>query len=259
MIGCIIQARLDSTRLPNKVLTNIDNENPVLFFVVEQLKNCELIEDIVVATSDEPKDDKIIDFCKKYKIKYFRGNNKNVLDRYFQCAKTFDYSIIIRIPADKPLIDPEIVDMCIEKFLKNEYDCITNFKPLTFPSGTEVEIFSMKTLEFTWKNAMLPSEKEHVTPYIYKNENKFKIFNIKNTVDQSNYRWAVDYKEDLELIRKIVSKIKNRPILTRHIIELLTMEKELVNINKDVLRNEGNIKSTKEDEIFLRKNKKENN
>ena len=143
--------------------------------------------------------------------------------------------------------------MVIKEFVTNTYDYITNFLPLTYPSGTEVEIFSINSLNITWKNAILPSEKEHVTSYIYKNKDKFKIYNIKNFTDQSNFRWAVDYKEDLELVRKIVSKIKKRPILTKHIIKLLTDEKKLMSINKDVSRNDGNIRSDKEDLEFLKR------
>jgi len=253
MIGCIVQARLDSSRLPGKVLLEIENKKSVLFFVIEQLKKCSLLDEIVVATSDKPKDDDISKFCEKNEIKCFRGNDKNVLDRYYQCAKKFNFSEIVRIPADKPLIDPEIVDMVIKEFVTNTYDYITNFLPLTYPSGTEVEIFSINSLNITWKNAILPSEKEHVTSYIYKNKDKFKIYNIKNFTDQSNFRWAVDYKEDLELVRKIVSKIKKRPILTKHIIKLLTDEKKLMSINKDVSRNDGNIRSDKEDLEFLKR------
>jgi spore coat polysaccharide biosynthesis protein SpsF len=144
MIGCIIQARLDSSRLPGKVLLEIENKKSVLFFVIEQLKKCILLDDIVVATSNKPKDDGISKFCEKNEIKCFRGNDKNVLDRYYQCAKKFEFSVIVRVPADKPLIDPEIVDLAIKKFVSNTYDYVTNFLPLTYPSGTEVEVLGCR-------------------------------------------------------------------------------------------------------------------
>ena len=234
MIGCIIQARMNSTRLPGKVLMNIDGKFPALFYTVEQLKNSKLLEKIVIATSSNQEDNDIEKFCRKYNIKCFRGSLENVLDRYYQCAKEFGITTIVRIPADKPLIDPEMVDEVIQKFKENSFDCVTNFQPSTVPSGTEVEIFSFSALETAWKNASSALDKEHVTPYIYKNKEQFKIFNVVNKEDLSNFRWALDYKEDLELIRKIVMKIEKRPILTRDIINLLNKEKELIKINQNV-------------------------
>ena len=234
MIGCIIQARMNSTRLPGKVLMNIDGKFPALFYTVEQLKNSKLLEKIIIATSSNQEDNDIEKFCRKYNIKCFRGSLENVLDRYYQCAKEFGITTIVRIPADKPLIDPEIVDEVIQKFKENSFDCVTNFQPSTIPSGTEVEIFSFSALETAWKNTSSVFDKEHVTPYIYKNKEQFKIFNVVNKEDLSNFRWALDYKEDLELIRKIVMKIEKRPILTRDIINLLNKEKELIKINQNV-------------------------
>lgn len=234
MIGCIIQARMNSTRLPGKVLMNIDEKFPALFYTVEQLKNSKLLEKIIIATSSNQEDNDIEKFCRKYNIKCFRGSLENVLDRYYQCAKEFGITTIVRIPADKPLIDPEIVDEVIQKFKENSFDCVTNFQPSTIPSGTEVEIFSFSALETAWKNTSSAFNKEHVTPYIYKNKEQFKIFNVVNKEDLSNFRWALDYKEDLELIRKIVMKIEKRPILTRDIINLLNKEKELIKINQNV-------------------------
>ena len=151
MIGCIIQARMNSTRLPGKVLMNIDEKFPALFYTVEQLKNSKLLEKIVIATSSNQEDNDIEKFCRKYNIKCFRGSLENVLDRYYQCAKEFGITTIVRIPADKPLIDPEIVDKVIQKFKENSFDCVTNFQPSTIPSGTEVEIFSFSALETAWK------------------------------------------------------------------------------------------------------------
>ena len=236
MIGCIIQARMNSTRLPGKVLMNIDEKFPALFYTVDQLKNSKLQEKIVIATSNNQEDNHIEKFCRKYNIKCFRGSLENVLDRYYQCAKKFGITTIVRIPADKPLIDPEIVDEVIQKFKENSFDCVTNFQPSTIPSGTEVEIFSFSALETAWKNASSALDKEHVTPYIYKNKEQFKIFNVVNKDDLSNFRWALDYKEDLELIRKIVMKIEKRPILTRDIINLLNKEKELIKINQNIIK-----------------------
>ena len=131
------------------------------------------------------------------------------------------------MPADKPLLDPNVVDKVIEEFINKNYDYITTFLPSTFPSGTEVEIFSFLTLEKTWKESVLPSEREHVTPYIYNNPEKFKIFNFRNKIDLSKYRWAVDEEEDLFFVHfisavsssklkisKSLPQISKAPILT---------------------------------------------
>ena len=146
----------------------------------------------------------------------------------------------MRIPSDKPLIDPTIVDSVIEKFQSNSYDYISNFSVdvndddgsiSSYPSGTEVEIFSFTALETAWKNATSEHEKEHVTHYIYSNPEKFKIFTIKSEKNMSQFRWALDYENDLKLIRIIISRITKRPILMNDILELFEREPDLTKIN----------------------------
>ena len=251
-IGCIIQARMGSTRLPGKVLMDITKEKPVLYYVINQLKHCKSIEKIIVATTTLQEDDKIVQFCMDNKVSCFRGDSKNVLERHYRCAEKFSLSKIIRMPSDKPLLDPEVVDKIVEVFNSNSYDYVTNFLPSTFPGGTEVEVLSFDSLKKSWENAALPSEKEHVTNYIYNNRNDFRIFNVVNSEDLSNFRWAVDRIEDLRLVRGIVSKIHKNPILIKDILELFKNEPNLVEINKQVDGNEGNTKSEKEDKEFLR-------
>ena len=180
MIGCIIQARMGSTRLPGKVLKDAGNNKPVLYYIIDQLQHCKSFSNIVVATTTLDEDDPIVQFCNDKNIVCFRGNPTDVLDRYYQCAKKYSFSTIMRMPSDKPLLDPELVDRVISFFNNNNYDYVTTFLILTFPIGTEVEVFSFEALELAWKNAKLPSEKEHVTPYFYNNPTLFKIFNIQN-------------------------------------------------------------------------------
>ncbi len=251
-VGCIIQARMGSTRLPGKVLMDVTKEKPVLYYVINQLKHCKSIEKIIVATTTLQEDDKIVQFCMDNKVSCFRGDSKNVLERHYRCAEKFSLSKIIRMPSDKPLLDPEVVDQTVEIFNSNSYDYVTNFLPSTFPGGTEVEVLSFDSLKKSWENAALPSEKEHVTSYIYNNRNDFRIFNVVNSEDLSNFRWAVDRIEDLRLVREIVSKIHKNPILIKDILELFKNEPNLVEINKQVDGNEGNTKSEKEDKEFLR-------
>ena len=195
-----------------------------------------------------------MNYSKNLGIDYFRGSAKDVLDRYYQCAKEYSISTIVRIPSDKPLIDPEVVDNVISVFNNNSYDYVTNFlSNPTFPSGEEVEVFSMNGLKKVWKEAILPSEREHVTPYFSNNEDKFEITHIENSENLSHLRCAIDRIEDLELVRLIVSKIKKRPILMKDIVDLFDKEPELIKINENVNREEGDLKSLKEDEEFLKK------
>jgi len=248
-IGCIIQARMRSSRFPKKVMREIYDHKTVLDCVVDQLSYSKLIDNLVVATSQDKIDDTIEKHLQKKEIPCFRGNETDVLDRYYQCAKAYSFPTIIRIPADKPIIDPFFVDKIIQKFLENDFDYITTFNPPSFPRGSEVEIFNFCSLESAWKNAHLPSEREHVTPYLYTTKN-FKIMNFANSIDQSDIRYAVDRYEDLLLVKKIFSKIQKRPILMQDILELFERETSLFDINKDVDHDEGYKKSSKEDLKF---------
>ena len=249
MIGCIIQARVGSSRLPQKVLLNLDEKNSTLLYVINQLKNCKNLDKIVVATTDLEQDNVIEDLMGKNGIPYFRGNEKNVLDRYYYCAKKFDLDVIVRVTADCPLIDPEIVDKIIEKFDSKSDDYISNTLKNTFPKGTDVEVFTFQALEKAWREAELPSEKEHVTPYI-RNKEKFKIKNFENKEDLSKFRWTLDRKEDLELIREIIKRIQKRPIMMRDILNVLKQEPHLFEINQNIDPNEGINKSKQEDRLF---------
>jgi len=247
MNAAIIQARMGSSRLSGKVMMKVDNNKSVLSYVVNQLKHCNLLDKIIIAITNLSEDEKIVEFANKLEIPYFRGNPTDVLDRYYQCAKKFSISTIIRITSDDPLIDPTIVDQIIEKFNSSSFDYITNCRPRTYPQGTEAEIFSFSTLETAWQNAKKPSEREHVTPYLFNNPKKFKIFNIEYSKNISHLRWTVDMEQDLQFVKAVVSKIPKRPILMKDIISLLEKEPDLVNINKDYIMDEGYLKSIKED------------
>lgn len=246
-IGCIVQARMGSTRLPGKVLLPISNLDSVISHVIKQLQQSRLCNSIVIATTTNLEDDKIINISKEKDIPCFRGSSEDCLDRYYQCAIAFSFSIIVRITCDNPLIDPTLIDDAIETFTKGNYDYVTNCKPRSFPQGTEVEVFSFNALKKAWEEAKKPSEREHVTPYFYNNPDKFKIFNITNSENISNLRWTVDRKEDLELVRAIISKIKKSPILTTDILGLLKSEPDLIKINNNYIMDEGYHKSLEDD------------
>ncbi len=251
MNGCIIQARLGSTRLPQKVLLKLDENNSTLFYVINQLKNCKKLDKIVIATTNLDEDIIIEDFSKKINIPCFRGSEKDVLDRYYNCAKKFGFDIIIRVTSDCPLIDPEIVDKIIENFDSNNEDYISNTLKNTFPKGLDVEVFTFSALEQAWKESKLPSEREHVTLFL-RNNLKFKVKNYENIEDLSTIRCTLDRIEDLEFIREIVKRVSKRPILMRDIIDIIKQEPHLKKINQHIDPNEGMIKSKHEDEIFRR-------
>ena len=247
MIGCIIQARMCSTRLKGKVLHKINSEETILSFLIKQITNCKSLKTVVVATTELDEDDVIVDFLKSYDVEIFRGNSENVLDRFYHCAKKFKFSTIVRLTADNPLIDPQIVNDSIQKYSNSDCDYLTNSIDRTFPNGTEVEIFSFNALETAWKFAKKKSEREHVTPYFYNNPNKFKIHHFKQKQDQSKFRYSIDRKEDYLLVLKILSKINTRPIKTSDIIELLTNYPEIKKLNSHIIPNEGYVKSISED------------
>ena len=209
MIGCIIQARMSSTRLKGKVLLKINPKDTVLSFLIKQITNCKSLKTIVVATTELEEDDVIVNFLKSYDVEIFRGSSENVLDRFYHCAKKFKFSTIVRLTADNPLIDPEIVNDAIQKYSNSDCDYLTNSVDRTFPNGTEVEIFSFNALETAWKSAKKTSEREHVTPYFYNNLNKFKIHHFKQKKDQSKFRYSIDRKEDYLLVLEILLKINN--------------------------------------------------
>ena len=254
MIGCIIQARMGSSRLPNKTMKLIDKKISMLEQVINQIKFCKEFDKIVVATTTNKEDDEIFDFVKKLEIPCFRGSEKDLLDRYYMCAKNFSFKTIVRVTSDCPLIDPEITDRIVSEFKSNEYDFVSNTIKRTYPRGLDVEVFSFTVLEEAWKNARLPSEREHVTPYITKSDNQYLCLNVENTKDLSNLRLTVDREEDFKLIQIILSKIFTRPIFMCDIINLLKKRPELIEINKKINSEEGYLRSLKEDKNYIDNN-----
>jgi len=250
MIGCIVQARMGSSRLPGKTLMKLTDELSTLDFVINQISSSTKIDKIIVATTSLKEDDIIENTCKKLQIEFYRGNSLDVLDRYYNCAKQFHFDHIVRITADCPLIDPEIIDETITKYTAEGFDYVSNTLERTFPIGTDVEIFSFSVLEKTWQNAKLPSEREHVTPFIRNNKSNIKLGNLKNSKNLSHIRITLDHTEDLELIKKIIFHINKRPILLNDILDLVTTQSDLLKINQHISNNEGMQKSLEQDRYF---------
>jgi len=251
-VSCIIQARMGSTRLPGKVLMKLDKKHTVLDYLINQLKHSKLLGKIIIATTNLEEDNAIVNFAKKNEIEYFRGESDDVLDRYYQCAKNFSSDNILRITSDSPLIDPTVIDDLIINYQKSSCDYASTNLARTYPFGIDAEIFSFNTLEKTWKNAILPSEREHVSPYMKKNSKIFKQFNLRNKIKVPLVRLTIDREVDLELFRIVISKITDRPILMNNILELYNNEPKLFEINSHMDPLEGYNKSLKYDKEFLK-------
>lgn len=248
MICAIIQARMESTRLPNKVMRKLSGK-PVLWHVVNRAEKSRYIEKIVIATTTNKEDDIVSSFCRKNGLDFFRGSENDVLDRFYQCAKEFKIETVVRITSDCPLHDPKVIDKVIYRYIKGGYDYISNIDPPTYPDGLDVEVFSFAALERTWRNAKLKSEREHVTSYIRKNKSLFKIGNVENEVDLSLHRWTLDQEEDLRFIRAVYDGLKKEFFHMDDVLKLLRERPALRDINSSIMRNEGYAKSLAEDGI----------
>jgi len=216
LLTAIIQARMGSTRLPGKVLKTI-GDRPMLECVVNQVSHCRMIDHIILCTSTNKNDLDIVDLARSLDIQFFRGSESDVLDRYYRCAEQFALNDIVRITGDCPLIDPHIIDDTIERYESGKYDYVNNFTEEDFPDGLSIESFSRQALKRTWENS-LPEDREHVTPYIIKNPQYFKI-GYQPVKEYPKAHLSVDTKEDLERVRDIYSKVKNRPILIQDVLE----------------------------------------
>ncbi|KZL94091.1 cytidylyltransferase domain-containing protein [Clostridium magnum] len=250
MIYAIIQARLGSSRLPGKVMMEIQGK-PVLGHVYNRISYSKLIDKIIVATSDLDEDRKIIDFCKLNNIDFFAHSENDVLTRYYETAKNKGISPgdhVVRITADCPLHDANVVDKVIKVFLDGDYDYVSNTFEYTYPDGLDVEIFSFNVLEEAWKNARLASEREHVTPYMKKND-KYKKTNVISDKKYPIYRLTLDYKEDYELIKNIYEGIGKAYFSLDETIKFLEKHIDYTRINENYDINEGYRKSLKEDRI----------
>ena len=247
----IIQARMSSSRLPGKVLLNIAGE-PMLARVVERARRAKLVDQVIVATTTDPSDDPVAEYCTERGYDFTRGSLHDVLDRYYQAARQFDADVIVRLTADCPVLDPGVVDLTIEQ-LKDNMDFVANRLPppmgRTFPIGLDTEVCTFTALENAWQNATEKHQREHVMPYIYEGVNlqpstfnlqtgvsprNFKIALLNHDPDYGTLRWTVDTPEDLEFIREVFARFDNDDFTWHDILTLLEREPELAKINADI-------------------------
>jgi spore coat polysaccharide biosynthesis protein SpsF len=257
MILAILQARISSIRLPGKVLKPILGE-PMLARQIERLRRAKKFDKLIVATSTDPSDDVLEEFCRRVGVPCFRGSLNDVLDRFYQAALPYAPEHVVRLTGDCPLIDPELVDRTIEFHLEGGYDYTSNTLDPTFPDGLDTEVFRLDALCRAWQEAVLPSEREHVTVYIYKRPDKFRLGIYRSLIDLSYYRWTVDEPDDLELVDKIYSAIYpvNPCFNTSEVLVFLAKTPGLSTYNTNHARHEGLLKSNQEDEIFLQKERR---
>lgn len=230
-IGVIIQARCGSTRLPSKVLLKLGNKT-ILEHVIDRIKETKFKKKIIIATTTKKIDRKIINYAKKNNCCFFTGSEKNVLNRYYKAANEFQIKTIIRICADSPFIDPLIIEKAVKIYKQNKYDYVSNIIQPTYPAGMSVEIFNFHSLQKANNSLTTSIEKEHVTPYIYKNPKKFKIKNFKIHKKLKNYRFAIDYKEDYLASVEIIKIINELKITRIHLSKLVQIIKKYPFIKK---------------------------
>lgn len=203
----VIQARTGSTRLPNKILRPLAGK-PLLARMVERVMAAKLTGTVVVATTIDPADDPIVDLCRLEGFDCYRGDADDLLDRHYRAGLAYDAGAIVKIPSDCPLIDPAVIDRVIDYFQANPgaFDYVSNLHPATYPDGNDVEIMDAAALEKAWHEASRPLEREHTTPFLWEDPDRFRIGNVEweTGLDYSmTHRWTIDYEEDYQFITAV--------------------------------------------------------
>jgi spore coat polysaccharide biosynthesis protein SpsF len=233
-IAAIIQARTGSTRFPNKVFAKLSNK-PLIWHVFDRLKHSKLLNLIVLATTENNCDDSLVSWAVENNIYCFRGDENDVLSRYYHCAKEINADVIVRITADDPFKDPEIIDLAIKDFIELGLNFISNNNPPSFPEGLDVEVFDFKSLEIAYNTSISKFEREHVTQFFYKNSEMFKMKNLINLENLSNLRWTIDTEKDYLMVKKIYENLydEERIFLFKDIINFLSKFPEISLINSN--------------------------
>jgi len=250
-IVVIIQARLGSTRLPRKLFLRLQGKT-VLEHVIARVTACQLNNELIVATTDQSQDNDIEQLCATLEVKVFRGSETDVLDRFYQAAKSIKADHVVRITADCPVIDPQIIDQVIALHLKEQSDYTANTIQERYPDGEDVEVFTFKALEQAWQAAKLVSEREQVTPYLRNHSEVFKQASLVASEDWSNQRWTLDNQEDFEFLINLYNNLyASNPLFgLTEVLSFLKTKPELIKINQHIGRNEGYAKSLTKDKVI---------
>ena len=235
----IIQARMGSTRLPGKVFLDLSGK-PLIWHVFNRLEKSKFISKSILATTTNSADNLLVKWAISNNIEYFRGDESNVLKRYYESALKFKADIIVRITADDPLKDYKLLDSVINLLLTYKLDVATNNNPPTYPEGLDVEVFTMESLTTAYLNAESLFEKEHVSQYFYLNKDKFKINNFENDSNLSDIRLTIDTEEDYEMVKLIYNKlyIEGESFDLNQVLQLLKNNPVIKNINQNVIRSQ---------------------
>ena len=233
-IVTIIQARMGSIRLPGKVMKDLGGDT-VLARVVHRVRRATLAGEVIIATTAKRADDAIVEECQRVSARVFRGEENDVLDRYYHAAQSAGAEAIARITSDCPLIEPEITDNTIRAFLERRPDYASNALQRAYPRGLDTEIMTWDTLARAWREARKPYQRAHVTPYIYENPDQFNILSVRGDTDFGSYRWTLDTPEDLAFIRAVYERMGNDNCFSwRDVLALLEREPALVELNRHV-------------------------
>lgn len=248
----IVQARMGSTRLPGKVLKPLAGR-PALWHLIDRLKHSKRLYDIVIATTVNRADEAIVEFCRENNVKWYRGSEKDCLDRWLSAAQHYGMDPIIGVTADCPAIDPVILDEVIREYFEKGYDLCGHGGE--FPDGLDCGCFAYWVLEDAWKHARLPSEREHVGVYMGKHPEKYKMGSYERFTGLAHHRWTLDEEADYRFLQEIFGRLykPGEIFLAQDVLELLRKEPRLMEINAGITRNEGYLKSLAEDEEYLKK------
>ncbi len=245
----IFQVRTASTRLPNKCLLRIFGKT-VLEHIIRRIQFAKRLDGICVATTDLASDDIVERICNKNHVLVFRGSETDVLDRFYHAAKVSNADVICRVTADDALKDPGLLDTMMRFFEENTYEYVSNTIEPTYPDGLDLEIMTFSALAKAWENARLPSEREHVTPYIWKHPEIFRLYNFRQGTDLSALRWTLDRPEDWVFVQQVYDYLYSEAdvFLMDDVLKLLEKYPRLKMFNQDIVRNEGYMKSLAKEE-----------
>lgn len=247
MLAAVIQARMGSTRLPGKTVAEVCGK-PLLQHLIERVRVSHFIEDVIIATTTKVQDDVLVEFAGRLGLKCFRGSEEDVLDRIYKAAQHYGVDSVVRVTPDCPLMDPHILDKIIEVYLSGNYDYVSNTLFCTYPDGLDVEVFSFPALHRAWQEAQLPSEREHVTPYLRK-LSRFRIFNVESSVNLAHFKWSVDNAGDLKFVRAVYERLYNDKKIfhLEDVLRLIDDQPELGKLNILSVVNEGYYRSIVKD------------
>lgn len=231
-VGAIVQARMGSTRLPGKALLDIAGMS-MLARVIDRTRRARTIDRVIVATTTKTQDDPLVEHARELSVDVYRGDEEDVLDRYYQAARHHKLGVIVRITSDCPLLDPGLSDEVVRPLLDaaSRVDYSANTLRRTFPRGLDVEAVPFATLERVWREAKSVHERAHVFPYIYGHPDRFSMMGIADTIDRSDMRWTVDTDEDLIFVREVYRTLGAREFTWKDVLKVLDAKPELLQIN----------------------------